>query len=67
DTYSTGFSTFSLPNPNYADWCDEMGIGFFAARSFHPGGVNTSHVDGSAKFVTNDVDRKIWQRMGAMK
>jgi prepilin-type processing-associated H-X9-DG protein len=44
-----------------------MGIGFFAARSFHPGGVNTSHVDGSAKFVTNDVDRKIWQRMGAMK
>ncbi|MDR2704886.1 MAG: DUF1559 domain-containing protein [Planctomycetaceae bacterium] len=67
DSYSTGFTTFSLPNPNYPDWCDEMGIGFFAARSFHPGGVNTSRADGSVTFIPNSVDRNVWQQLGAMK
>ncbi|MDR2756848.1 MAG: DUF1559 domain-containing protein [Planctomycetaceae bacterium] len=67
DSYSTGFSTFSLPNPNYPDWCDEMGIGFFAARSFHPNGVNVSRADGSVTFIPNSVERKVWQELGSIK
>ncbi|MDR1494131.1 MAG: DUF1559 domain-containing protein [Planctomycetaceae bacterium] len=67
DSYATGFTTFSVPNPPYSDWCDEMGIGFFAARSFHPGGVNAVNTDGSARFVTNSIDRKVWQKLGSMK
>ncbi|MDR3110328.1 MAG: DUF1559 domain-containing protein [Planctomycetaceae bacterium] len=67
DSYSTGFTTFSVPNPKHPDWCDEMGIGFFAARSFHSGGVNVVRADGSASFVSNSVDRKVWQKMGVMK
>jgi prepilin-type processing-associated H-X9-DG protein len=67
DSYSTGFTTFSLPNPNYPDWCDEMGIGFFAARSFHPNGVNASRADGSVTFIPNTIDRKVWQQLGSIK
>ncbi|MDR3234073.1 MAG: DUF1559 domain-containing protein [Planctomycetaceae bacterium] len=66
DSYTTGFTAFSAPNPNYPDWCDDMGIGFFAARSFHSGGVNVAYADGSASFVSNSINRRIWQRQGSM-
>jgi prepilin-type N-terminal cleavage/methylation domain-containing protein len=66
DSHATGFSTFSTPNPNHPDWCDEMGIGFFAARSFHSGGVNVIHADGSTNFVTNSINRQLWHRKGSM-
>ncbi len=36
-----------------------------AARSRHPGGVNTSNCDGSTRFVSNDVDRHVWLLMGS--
>lgn len=32
-----------------------------AARSDHPGGVNASLCDGSVRFVTDSVDKTIWQ------
>lgn len=35
-----------------------------SARSFHPGGVNVTHVDGSVAFYSNDVDRWIWRALG---
>ncbi|MDR0608781.1 MAG: DUF1559 domain-containing protein [Planctomycetaceae bacterium] len=66
DAATSGFCTFSTPNPPYLDWCNSIGIGFFAARSFHPGGVNTANCDGSVVFVTNSIDRQTWHRMGAM-
>jgi prepilin-type processing-associated H-X9-DG protein len=66
DSYSTGFTTFSTPNPKHPDWCDEMGIGFFAARSFHPGGVNVTHADGSAAFISDSIDRQVWHRLGSI-
>ncbi|MDR1960489.1 MAG: DUF1559 domain-containing protein, partial [Planctomycetaceae bacterium] len=65
DSYSTGFTTFSSPNPPYPDWCDTMGIGFFAARSFHAGGVNAACVDGSVRFVSDSVAVPNWHRMGS--
>ena len=35
-----------------------------AARSFHPGGVVASKVDGSVHFVIDDVDLRVWQASG---
>ena len=65
--HATGFSTFSTPNPQHPDWGERFGTGFFAARSFHTGGVNVAKADGSVSFVSNSIDRKEWQRMGCIK
>ena len=35
-----------------------------AARSKHPGGVNSGMADGSTHFVSNDIDVVVWQSMG---
>ena len=35
-----------------------------AARSRHPGGVNTVFGDGHVTFIRDDIDRIIWQRLG---
>lgn len=37
-----------------------------AARSLHAGGVNASMVDGSGKFVNDNVDRNVWRAAGTM-
>jgi prepilin-type N-terminal cleavage/methylation domain-containing protein/prepilin-type processing-associated H-X9-DG protein len=37
---------------------------FAAARSVHPGGVNVAMVDGSIKFVNDDIDVAIWRAVG---
>ncbi|MDR1494133.1 MAG: DUF1559 domain-containing protein [Planctomycetaceae bacterium] len=65
DPVATGFCAFSTPNPPYPDWSWAFGIGFFAARSFHVGGVNASNCDGSVRFVSNTVDRQTWRRMAS--
>ena len=33
------------------------------ARSYHPGGVNASLLDGSVHFVTNDIERVVWRAL----
>lgn len=33
------------------------------ARSYHPGGVNTARMDGSAHFVSNEIERDLWQAL----
>ena len=62
--YATAFSTYSSPNPPYADWGAYNAYGFHAARSFHPGGVNVLKGDGSGQFVSNTIARLVWQEMG---
>ncbi len=37
--------------------------GWRAARSLHPGGVNTLFADGSARFVEETIDPKLWRAM----
>jgi len=37
-----------------------------AARSRHPGGVNTAFGDGHMKFVSDSIDSVIWQRLAAI-
>ena len=37
-----------------------------AARSRHPNGVNISMIDGSVRFITNNVTLATWQALGSM-
>ena len=59
------FSTYSAPNPPYADWV-ARGNGFFAARSQHPGGVNAAMTDGSVRFVSETIELDMWHALGTV-
>lgn len=37
--------------------------GWRAARSYHPGGVNLALLDGSVRFVTDNIDLGVWKAM----
>jgi prepilin-type N-terminal cleavage/methylation domain-containing protein len=43
-----------------------FGTGYWAARSYHPGGVNGARVDGSVHFVSDTVDLVVWQSLGSI-
>lgn len=43
------------------DW---FGSNLMSASSDHPGGVIVSHVDGSVKFVADNIENEIWWGMG---
>ena len=34
------------------------------SRSFHPGGVNVAHMDGSVTFISDSIDLVIWRALG---
>jgi prepilin-type N-terminal cleavage/methylation domain-containing protein/prepilin-type processing-associated H-X9-DG protein len=40
---------------------------FNAARSYHPGGVNSLYADGSVKFVKNAINLSIWQALSTTR
>jgi prepilin-type N-terminal cleavage/methylation domain-containing protein/prepilin-type processing-associated H-X9-DG protein len=74
------FMTLTTPNTSTLDvvnWANfdnndrlmpvtESGLQFNAARSRHPGGVNTVMVDGSVRFVTDYVNASTWSALGTM-
>ena len=62
--YATQFSTYSPPNPKYADWGTRNAYGFHAARSFHTGGVLAARGDGAVSFISNTVDPQLWRNLG---
>ena len=62
--YATQFSTYSPPNPRYADWGTRNAYGFYSARSFHAGVVLATKADGSVSPVSNSVNRQVWQDWG---
>ena len=37
------------------------------ARSYHPGGVNTSMCDGSVRFVKNSISLTTWQALSTSR
>ena len=45
--------------------CQATGPYYVAARSKHPGGVNTVFCDGSAHFISDQVDLVSWQSLSA--
>jgi prepilin-type N-terminal cleavage/methylation domain-containing protein/prepilin-type processing-associated H-X9-DG protein len=64
---STGLYTHTVP-PNYKgrDCIRDVGFdrGHYAARSYHPGGVNALFADGSVRFVTDGIGGVVWRAMG---
>ncbi len=56
------FSAYMLPNTRVPDMTAK-GTGFFAARSSHPGGVNTLFADGSVHFINDSVDYGLWRAL----
>ena len=34
------------------------------SRSYHPGGVNTSRMDGSVNFMSDSIDPDLWRSIG---
>lgn len=60
----TIFSTYDTPNSRVPDLVGHGKIGFYAARSNHPGGVNALMGDGSVRFVQDSIDRDTWRALG---
>ena len=58
--YAATFSAYLSPNSRFHDMTS-MSIGYFSARSLHPGGVNVLMGDGSVRKVSNDIDRDVWR------
>jgi prepilin-type N-terminal cleavage/methylation domain-containing protein len=64
--YATTFNGYSTPNPWYPDWGIFGTIGYYAARSFHTGGVNTALGDGSVRFVSETIFIDIWRNANSV-
>lgn len=60
---AASFCTYQAPNDPAPD-AISMSIGFFAARSLHPGGVNVLLGDGSVRFVSQTVTLPAWRALG---
>ena len=64
---SSSFFASASPNTSIPDcgatWLDN-GWGIYAARSYHPGGVNAAMADGSARWFSSGVDIKTWRAIG---
>ncbi len=61
--YASTFSTYLRPNDPTPDM-HSMGIGFFAARSGHPGGVHAAMADGSVHFIADEISLEAWRAFG---
>lgn len=69
---SWGFTTLLSPNASLSTSDSEdlecmrySTRGVFSARSMHPGGVNISMLDGSVRFISDNVDSESWQAIGS--
>ncbi|HQU45184.1 MAG TPA: DUF1559 domain-containing protein [Pirellulales bacterium] len=53
----------AIPDCNANPICNGGGSGAYTARSYHPGGVNSAMADGSARFVSQDIDLSVWRAL----
>jgi len=60
----TIFSTYDRPNSPLPDLVGHGSIGFYVARSNHPGGVNALLGDGSVRFLSEAIDLNTWRALG---
>jgi prepilin-type processing-associated H-X9-DG protein len=62
----THFYVSAPPNSRVPDCGNKhlVGTGVFAARSYHPGGVNAVMVDGSVHWFASSIDIRVWQALG---
>ncbi|MCE5302275.1 MAG: DUF1559 domain-containing protein [Planctomycetaceae bacterium] len=59
---ATTFTAYAAPNDPTPDLFS-MSIGFFAARSLHPGGVNAAMGDGGVRFVGESIELSTWRAL----
>jgi prepilin-type N-terminal cleavage/methylation domain-containing protein/prepilin-type processing-associated H-X9-DG protein len=67
-TFFTAFYNHTLtPNFKGRDCLRASGLdsGHYAARSYHPGGVNVAMCDGSVRTVTDSIDLAAWRAAGS--
>lgn len=62
--YWTAYHHYHNPNSNVPDM-GTCGNGIFAARSHHVGGVHTLMCDGSARFISENIDLNTWRSIGS--
>ena len=62
----SAMSTYLPPNSPIPDIAGKQHMGFFAARSNHPGGVNILLADGSVRFVADNIDLAIWRELSTI-
>lgn len=67
--FGGGSSTFntSVPPNSLVPDCGSGsggGTGLFAARSYHPGGVNTAMADGSVRWFASSIATQTWRALG---
>ena len=68
----------NTPTPDQFKWCADpadqlppapciwsLANVFISARSYHRGGVNLGLADGAVRFVSNSVDRSVFQALGS--
>lgn len=59
---ANSFSTYMPPNTPVPDMAAK-GIGFFAARSHHVGGVHAAFADGSVRFISDSIQLDVWRAL----
>ncbi len=62
DDAATLFFAAAAPNASSADCATHL-AGVLTARSHHPGGVNASMADGSARFVKSSISVDVWRAL----
>ena len=62
----SAFSTYMPPNTPVPDIAGQQHMGFFAARSQHPGGVNALMCDGGVRFINETIDLSIYRALGTI-
>lgn len=61
---NTLYNHFHPPNaPGWDCMNPAQQRGLFAARSYHPGGVNVLYCDGSVSFIANAIDLAAWRAL----
>jgi len=63
--YTCMFCSYMPPNTPVPDLY-RMGMGWFGARSNHPGGVNVGLGDGSVRFISQTVELSTWRNLGSI-
>lgn len=58
------FYCSATPNSLVPDCGSPSGLGIFAARSDHPGGVNTAFADGSVRWTSSGIALSVWRALG---
>ncbi len=69
----TAFNTLDTPNSkapttsSHCNGCNTDGAGLWTARSQHSGGVNVQLSDGSGRFISDNIDWTVYNRLGSRK